>query len=95
MVISMPTMVEEAIKDSDEVEILESLHVSPAPVNTTYGNLLEPIQSSSVVINMYKVSGSLEIVSSSIPRIYRNCKTIGVNRKPRIKIAQLRPFIKR
>ena len=72
MVISMPTMVEEAIKDSDEVEILESLHVSPAPVNTTYGNLPEPT-------NMYKVSGSLEIVSSSILRIYRNCKTIGVN----------------
>ena len=45
MLIIMPTMVEEAIKDADEVEILESLHVASAPVNTTYVNLPEPAQS--------------------------------------------------
>ena len=30
----------EAIKDADEVEILESLLVDPAPVNTAYGDLV-------------------------------------------------------
>ena len=33
-------MVAEAIKDAEEAEILESLLVGPAPVNTPYDNLV-------------------------------------------------------
>ena len=86
----------EAIKDADEVEILESLLVDPAPVNTAYGDLVLihlSARTSTISLllaknnsgfrgysNLYKVNGSIEIVSFSIFWIYRNCKTIGVNR---------------
>ena len=68
----------EAIKDADEVEILESLLVDPAPVNTAYGDLvlihLTPRTSTISLLlaknnsgfrgygNLYKVNGSIEIV---------------------------------
>ena len=68
--------------EKDEVEILESLLVDPAPVNTAYGDLvlihLSPRTSTISLLlaknnsgfrgysNLYKVNGSIEIVSFSI-----------------------------